>query len=98
MDQTEEYPSDQALASDPSSMLQESMVSLRKVEASYEESKEDGSEEDAESGGAIPSLQALCQRAVARTINIKTAVAALSFAEQFCAGLLVDYCTQYIQL
>lgn len=59
---------------------------------------------DCESGDAdeekqekIPSLFAICQRQVAKSVNTKTVLNALHFADNFDAQLLSAYCTAYIQ-
>lgn len=61
-----------------------------------EEYSSDGEPEKEEEEEDIPSLMNLCQREVAKSVNLKTAISALSFAEQFSAPLLVEYCHNYI--
>jgi hypothetical protein len=55
---------------------------------------DDGTAAD-ESG--VPSLFALCQRQLAKTVTAKTAVCALMCAEQVSATELERYCVSYLQ-
>lgn len=62
-------------------------------DAASEDSDSDQNEQD-----SLPTLQALCQRVLAKSVNLKTVISALMFAEQFDARLLTEYCTNYISL
>lgn len=44
----------------------------------------------------IPSLQLLCQRQLATTVNMKNIIAALTFAEKFGSLWLYEYCIEFI--
>lgn len=55
-------------------------------------------EEEKEDDGTIPSLFAICQRQVAKTVNTKTVLSSLNFADNFDAQLLSAYCTEYTQM
>ena len=46
---------------------------------------------------AVPTLFALCQRQLAKSVNAKTAISALVFADQFDGKLLGEYCTRFLQ-
>jgi hypothetical protein len=54
--------------------------------------------EPEDDGTGVPSLLSLCERQVAKTVNVKTVVSALTFADQFCAPLLAEYCTSFIRM
>jgi len=72
--------------------------SLHSIKAQSADTKELLFSESHSDEETVPSLQALCQRAVAKTVTIKTVLSALSFAEQFHATLLEDYCTNLMSL
>ena len=71
---------------------------LPSIKAQSAESVEDIYSETNSDEETVPSLQALCQREVAKTVTIKTVLSALSFAEQFHATLLEEYCTNLMSL
>ena len=50
------------------------------------------------SEGTIPSLHALCERELAKSVSVKTAINAMVFADQFGAELLQTYSSYFIQM
>jgi hypothetical protein len=58
----------------------------------------DGGARPEDDGTGVPSLLSLCERQVSKTVNVKTVVSALTFADQFCAPLLAEYCTRFIRM
>ncbi len=50
------------------------------------------------SGLGVPTLKDFCQRALASSVELKTAVAGLLAAQSFDAPLLRDYCMEFLQL
>lgn len=73
------------------------IIALSAEGPNKEEEEGNDFESDAEDEN-IPSLMNLCQREVAKSVTLKTVISALSFAEQFSAQLLVDYCHNYISM
>jgi hypothetical protein len=63
--------------------------------AAEDKAADDDSTAADESG--VPSLFALCQRQLAKTVTAKTAVCALMCAEQVSATELERYCVSYLQ-
>lgn len=62
------------------------------------EHSSDAGGNDEEESDTVPSLFSICQRQVAKTVNTKTVLSALTFADNFDAKLLSAYCTSYAQM
>jgi hypothetical protein len=71
---------------------------LKEEDEKSESGSSYASDEPEDDGTGVPSLLSLCERQVAKTVNVKTVVSALTFADQFCAPLLAEYCTSFIRM
>jgi hypothetical protein len=83
-----------------SEIAPDAFLDMEEQEDNIEEHASVASDDDAQSqddGTGVPSLLSLCERQVAKTVNVKTAISALTFADQFCAPLLAEYCICFIQ-